>query len=167
MAINQAIERELPRFRDAGIQIIWQTGRSYGDKASVLVKGYADMLHAQVFIKEMDLAYAAADIIVSRAGAITVSELCLVGKPAILVPSPFVAEDHQTHNAMALASEGAAILVRQAEIEKRLGDEVIALSEDTRRRDELGRRIRALALPEAAASIVAEILKLAERRKGR
>lgn len=115
------------------------------------------------FIKEMDLAYAAADVIISRAGASSISELCLVGKPVIFVPSPNVAEDHQTKNAMALVSEEAAEHVSDEESENCLIDESIALLEDKERQQYIGKNIKALAKPNAAEDIANEIIALIKK----
>jgi UDP-N-acetylglucosamine--N-acetylmuramyl-(pentapeptide) pyrophosphoryl-undecaprenol N-acetylglucosamine transferase len=115
------------------------------------------------FINRMDLAYAAADVIISRAGAGTISELALVGKPVILVPSPNVAEDHQTHNAMALVNRGAALLVKDAEAESALIPEALALVNDTAKRSSLSENIKKLAIRDADEVIAREVLKLVKR----
>ena len=117
-------------------------------------------IHVMGFINRMDLAYAAADIIISRAGAGTISELALVGKPVILVPSPNVAEDHQTHNAMALVNKRAAILVRDAEADAMLIGEALALIKNEERCKELSANIKNLADKAADDAIAGEILKL-------
>ena len=114
----------------------------------------------QPFIKEMQLAYAAADVVVSRAGALSISELCLTAKPAVLVPSPNVAEDHQTKNAMSLVREEAAVLVKDIEAPVRLVPEALALLKDNEKQEKLKQNIRRLGRPDAARQIAEEILKL-------
>lgn len=160
--INRSIEAGLKKIQTAGLQLIWQTGKSYYAKASQAVDSAKNDLKAFDFIQRMDYAYAAADIVISRAGASSVSELALVGKPSVLVPSPNVAEDHQTKNAMALVSKDAAILVRDADAESLLVDEAIRLAADTKKTESLSKSIRQLALPDAAGLIVNEIYKIAK-----
>src|SRR5690606_34856663 len=115
----------------AGYQLIWQTGKTYFQEAEKLAASKAEAgIRAFDFIKRMDLAYSVADIVISRAGALSISELCLAGKAVILVPSPNVAEDHQTKNAMALVQQHAAILVRDTDASQQLIDKVLALGKD-------------------------------------
>ena len=159
--LNLATAAALPRLREAGVQLLWQTGKLYFPEAQKLATDYTtDGLHALEFIQRMDLAYAAADVVVSRAGALSVSELCLTGKASVLVPSPNVAEDHQTKNALALVSKGAAILITDAHAAERLYDETLRLLHDEARQHELQTRVRALARPQATEEIVDELLKL-------
>ena len=160
--LNQATAAALPRLRAAGVQLLWQTGKLYFPEAREQAD-QANNLHALEFIQRMDLAYAAADVVISRAGALSVSELCLTGKASILVPSPNVAEDHQTKNALALASQGAALLITDEQAPARLYDEALRLLIDTERQHELSTRIRELARPNATATIVDELLKLIKR----
>ena len=157
--LNLATVAALPRLREAGIQLLWQTGKLYFPEA----RERADQpnnLHALEFIQRMDLAYAAADVVISRAGALSVSELCLTGKASILVPSPNVAEDHQTKNALALAGKGAAVLITDEHAPARLYDEALRLLADPARQEQLSSRVRALARPNATELIVDELLKL-------
>jgi UDP-N-acetylglucosamine--N-acetylmuramyl-(pentapeptide) pyrophosphoryl-undecaprenol N-acetylglucosamine transferase len=144
-----------------GIQVIWQTGKYYYDGivSRPEVSGESEV-HVHAFIDRMDLAYASADLIVSRAGAIAISELCVAGKPSILVPSPNVAEDHQTKNARALETKNAAIMIRDAEAEGRLFETLIGLLGDPGRQAALRIGIRSLAVPDAADRIAEEIFKL-------
>jgi UDP-N-acetylglucosamine--N-acetylmuramyl-(pentapeptide) pyrophosphoryl-undecaprenol N-acetylglucosamine transferase len=129
--INEAIEENLKNFTAKGVQLIWQTGINYFPQAERALLDHNDpAIKAHKFITRMDLAYALADVVISRAGAIAISELCLVGKPVILVPSPFVAEDHQTKNALALVTYNAALLVKDAEQKERLWPELSALLDD-------------------------------------
>ena len=159
--LNQATAAALPRLRAAGVQLIWQTGKLYFPEAREQAD-QANNLHALEFIQRMDLAYAAADVVISRAGALSVSELCLIGKASILVPSPNVAEDHQTKNALALVSQGAALLITDEYAPARLYNEVLRLLVDTERQHELSTRIRELARPNATVAIVDELLNLIE-----
>lgn len=157
--LNQATAAALPRLREAGIQLLWQTGKLYFPEAQQLADQAAG-LHALEFIQRMDLAYAAADIVISRAGALSVSELCLTGKASILVPSPNVAEDHQTKNALALVSKGAAVLITDEHAPERLYDEALRLLADSERQEQLSTRVRELARPDATVTIVDELLRL-------
>ena len=145
-------------------QWLWQTGRYYYDRIKSSVSGSASgSISVHGFINRMDYAFAAADIIVSRAGAGTISELCLAGKPVILVPSPNVAEDHQTRNARALSEKNAAILVMDKEAVATLVDVAIELVSDKSRKAVLSENIKKLALRDADIKIAAEVLKLAEK----
>ncbi|ALD21379.1 undecaprenyldiphospho-muramoylpentapeptide beta-N-acetylglucosaminyltransferase [Hymenobacter sp. DG25A] len=162
--LNQSTAAALPRLREAGVQLLWQTGKTYFAEAEQQAAPFADSnLKALEFIQRMDLAYAAADVVISRAGALSVSELCLTGKPSILVPSPNVAEDHQTKNAMALVRRDAAILVADAEAPGRLYNEALALLQDKARQQQLSAHVRQLAHPEATGTIVDELLALVSR----
>ena len=160
--LNQSIQKDLNKIIDQDVQIIWQTGKFYFKQIqSDLAEGLKSPLVAcSEFIFEMDLAYAAADIIISRAGAISVSELCLIGKPTILVPSPNVAEDHQTKNAMALVNIDAAVLVKDSEAQNELIPQALAILKDTERQVELSKNIKTLGIPDAAQRILKEIEKL-------
>jgi len=144
-------------------QIIWQTGKSYAQSALAFAVAHdSDAIHVFEFIQKMDLAYAAADIIVSRAGAMSISELCLVKKPAILIPSPNVSEDHQTKNAMALVNKKAAVLIRDDEAEKVLGNEIIALLNDETKMNSLSTNIAKLGFANASEAIANEVFKLVD-----
>lgn len=145
----------------APVQVIWQTGKIYYDEMSgFLAEHPTEGIWQGAFIDRMDLAYAAADLVVSRSGACSVSELCLAGKAVIFVPSPNVAEDHQTKNAQALESKGAALLVPDAEAVARCMDLAVETLADEQRIAALERNIAALAVPDAAARTVDEIVKL-------
>jgi len=158
-SINQAVDAHAERWEQEGFQVIWQTGKGYVEASR---KRVAALKHVQAheFIREMDLAYAAADVVVSRAGAMSISELCLVGKPSIFVPSPNVSEDHQTKNAMALVSKHAAILVKDSEATSALGDAVSALLSSDNQCQTLATAIHGLAQKNAAERIVEEVKKL-------
>lgn len=162
--INESIHKLLPVLSEKNIQVVWQTGKGYYETAKSAVSEYPGKgIGAYDFINRMDLAYAAADVVISRAGAIAVSELCCVGKPVILVPSPNVAEDHQTKNAMTLVSKDAAQLVKDVECRQVLGDVLFSILNNEGIAKNLSNNIKKLALPKAADAIVVEILKLAGR----
>ena len=157
--INESILNNLSMLTTSGLQVIWQTGNAFaGIAAGALDNDAYPAVRTFAFITRMDMAYAAADMIVSRAGAIAISELCLVGKPAILIPSPNVAEDHQTKNAMALAEKNAALLVRDNVAFAELGKQIITLAKDTLLKQQLSANIIQLSFPDAADRIADEII---------
>ena len=160
--INQLIEDNLKEFEKHKLQLLWQTGSLYFEEYSK----YAELENVQTFafLKRMDLAYAAADIIISRAGAGTVSELCIVGKPVVFIPSPNVAEDHQTKNAMAVAENDAAIVLSESHLEQGFRSIFFSLVETEEKLNSLGRNIKKLEKPFATANIVNEIEKLLKTR---
>ena len=159
--INQSIAAGLEQILQAGYQLIWQTGKAYIPEAKALEEKYnAQDVRAFDFIRRMDLAYAAADVVISRAGAISISELCLAGKPAVLVPSPSVAEDHQTKNAMALVQQHAALMVRDAEAAEKMVPTALQLAQDEQEQKRLQANILKMGRPNAAADIVNELIKL-------
>lgn len=162
-SINRALDKHLSQLLDNNIQVIWQTGKFFKDE-SVRLKAKFDNAPVVIteFIYEMDLAYAAADVVVSRAGAIAVSELCLVGKPTVLVPFPFAAEDHQTKNAMALVDTGAAIHVADRSADEELVKEVLGLFDDKPRCAQLAENIKKHGKPMAAQDIANEVIALAK-----
>lgn len=166
-SINRMIMDHLEFFRDNNIQIIWQTGRYMHDEAVARVKqaGVEEWVKVHQFISEMDKAYSAADVIISRAGAIAISELCMIGKPVILIPSPNVAEDHQTKNAMALANKGAAMMVRDDECHEKGLPEMKRLLDDPTLAADMGGNILKLARLNAADRIVDEIDKIVDTEK--
>lgn len=162
LTINESIDRSLQLLADNNIQVVWQTGKGYIDRATESIKnGGHSHAKAHAFITEMDLAYAVADLVVSRAGAIAVSELSLVKKASILVPLPTAAEDHQTHNAMALVKHDAAILVKDTESRERLGQEVVDVFNNNERRVALENNIAQMGQVNAADKIADEVIKLA------
>jgi UDP-N-acetylglucosamine--N-acetylmuramyl-(pentapeptide) pyrophosphoryl-undecaprenol N-acetylglucosamine transferase len=156
-AVNQQMEKCLPILLQQGWQIYWQCGKLYEEEYVSLT---SETVKVHAFIDDMATAYAAADAIVSRAGAGTLSELCLIGKAAVLIPSPNVAEDHQTHNARALSEKGAAVLIPEIELDQRFTIELEALYQNTKRRDRLGENIKKLALPNATHDICTLISEL-------
>ena len=155
--MNQLIEKELKNIQDQGVQIIWQCGKLYFEE----YKQYnSDNVQVLAFIERMDLVYAAADIIISRAGASSVSELCIVGKPVIFIPSPNVAEDHQTKNAKAIVDKKGAILIKESQLDSEFSLVFEALLKDTGKQKQLSENIKELALPEATKQIADVIVKL-------
>ena len=163
--INDSIAGGMARFEKAGVQVIWQTGKFYAEKCAQTVEAYyadtenpryrqdARMVHQQPFISDMAMAYKAADVVVSRAGASSISELCLLAKACILVPSPNVAEDHQTKNARALSDNNAAIFCADADARTSLVDEAIKLVADKDKTGRLETEIRKLAFTDSAEKI--------------
>ena len=145
------------------IQVLWQMGKLYAEQYGATQTAGLSNVRAVQFIDRMDLAYAAADVVVCRAGASTISELCLVGQPAILVPSPNVAEDHQTKNAMVLVDREAAMYVGESEAVEKAISSAIELLDDKERRKALREAILKLARPEATADIADEVIKAATR----
>ncbi|HRH69482.1 MAG TPA: undecaprenyldiphospho-muramoylpentapeptide beta-N-acetylglucosaminyltransferase [Flavobacteriales bacterium] len=160
--VNKGIEAALPMFKEAGIQMIWQTGTPFFEQAreAVAKLDYSDC-KVHEFVTKMDYAYAVADLVVARAGAISVSELCLVQKPAVLIPLPTAAEDHQTHNARALTDRGAAVLVRDDRAVEELGNTVLDLITDPAALDRLRNAIAGMGTTNAAEAIAAEVIRLA------
>jgi len=160
-SVNEAVIKNLEFIAGSGVDFIWQTGSVYyKDILSKLEENLPANLHVYEFISRMDLAYAAATVVISRAGAGTISELCLVAKPSILVPSPNVAEDHQTKNALALESEGAAVLIGDNEIQEKLLPEAVSLVKSPEKCRQLSEKIKLLAKPKATKHIVDEVEKL-------
>ena len=155
--INQLVESRLPYFEEAGLQVLWQCGSMYYEQyrqhttARVKVYGY---------LNEMEHAYSIADVIISRSGAGSVSELCLVGKPVLFIPSPNVAEDHQTKNASALVKAGAALMVAEKDLETSFEPLFGELLRSEEKRESLEKNIKKLALPQATEHIVDEIEEL-------
>lgn len=159
--LNQAMLQDMAILEKDGYQVLWQSGKFYFKEMSEkLTESGLKHIHLREFIREMDLAYAAADLIVSRAGALSVSELSLVGKPVIFIPSPNVAEDHQTKNAMSFVNRQAAVLLKDSEAVGRLREMVNDLMKDESRSTQLGQNMRALAKPGATESIINELEKL-------
>ena len=144
-----------------GVEVLWQCGGYYQAATDAFMAAHAvPQVRHSAFLKRMDLAYAMADVVISRSGASSVSEICAAGKAAVFVPSPNVAEDHQTHNAMALVRHDAALLVRDADAPEKMMETALELLSDTERRTALEKNARAMALPDAAQKIVEEIYKL-------
>ena len=161
--INELIESKLDYFESLNVQLIWQCGKLYYQH----YKKYNKLDHVQVhaFLNTMDMAYAASDIIISRAGASSVSELCVVGKPVIFIPSPNVAEDHQTKNAKAIADKNAAVLIKESDLETQFENAFSELLNSKEKREELSAHIKALALVNATNDIADEVEKLLNKNK--
>jgi UDP-N-acetylglucosamine--N-acetylmuramyl-(pentapeptide) pyrophosphoryl-undecaprenol N-acetylglucosamine transferase len=141
-----------------GYQVLWQSGKFYfKDMEAALATAGLGHIHLHEFIREMDLAYAAADVIVSRAGALSVSELCLVGKPVIFIPSPNVAEDHQTKNANACVNQGAAVLLPDALAVEQFKNHIDELLQQEGKAQALATAIKKMAMPDAANALVTEL----------
>ena len=165
--INQCLMENLDKVKSSGVQFIWQTGKIYIEeaKASVAKFGELPMLHVTDFISDMATAYCAADLVISRAGAGSISEFCLLQKPVILVPSPNVAEDHQTKNALALVNKNAALYVKDMEAKELLLDKAIEAVKQPDLLKNLSKNITELAFTDSANIIAKEVIKLAEKYK--
>ncbi len=159
--INKSIISGWKELCDAGLQVIWQTGKQFIRTAEGVEKESDGMIKVHEFISRMDLAYSAADLIVSRAGASSISELAIAAKPVILIPSPNVAEDHQTKNALALTEKNAALMIRDEQVDRLLIDKIIELAADDDLRSKLISGIEKLAIRDADSKIANEILRLA------
>jgi UDP-N-acetylglucosamine--N-acetylmuramyl-(pentapeptide) pyrophosphoryl-undecaprenol N-acetylglucosamine transferase len=162
-AINKLIESQINWLVDNHVQVVWQTGKLYYQE----YRHFDELKGIKVveFINKMDLAYAASDIIISRAGAGSISELCIVGKPVIFIPSPNVSEDHQTKNAQAVATKNAAILIKESELGN-FQEQFEKLLKDKQLQEELGKNIKQLALPNATEQIANEVEKLINKQYG-
>ena len=162
--INESVLNNLDKIANSGIQFIWQTGKYYSASIKEKMKGKEiPNLKVMDFISDMGAAYKAADLVISRAGASSISEFCLIGKPVILVPSPNVAEDHQTKNAMALVNKDAAIFVKDSEAPEVLIDKAISTVNDEQKLNSLSENIKKLGLKNSADVIADEVVKLARR----
>ena len=157
--INEAVGNALDTITAGGRQLLWQTGKNYADTEVVRRAAEYKDVKTTAFISDMDVAYRAADLVVSRAGAGSISELQLLGKPVILVPSPNVAEDHQRKNALALADRDAAVMILDADAAAKLPEAIVRLSDDSGARDRLSRNILAMALPDSDEKIVDAVLE--------
>ena len=165
--INQCLMNHLDKVKASGVQFIWQTGKIYIDeaRAAVAQAGELPMLHVTDFISDMATAYSAADLVISRAGAGSISEFCLLQKPVILVPSPNVSEDHQTKNALALVNKNAALYVKDSEANDQLLDKAIDAVNQPELLKNLSKNIAELAFTDSANVIAKEVIKLAEKYK--
>ena len=159
--INQLMEAFKDFFEQKKIQVIWQTGSLYYEQYR---KFNSDYIQTHAFLNRMDLAYAAADIIISRAGAGSVSELCLVGKPVLFIPSPNVAENHQAKNAIAVADKGAAYVLNEKDLAQKFEETIRLILESEKVQKDLSENIKKLALPDSTSAIVDEVEKLINKR---
>jgi len=158
-SINEAVDMHLFEMLNAGLQLIWQTGKPYAATAKQRCDGKAGVW-VNEFITKMENAYAAADIVISRSGAMTVAELCVAGKPVIFVPYPFAAEDHQTVNAKRLVDKNAALMIKDSEVKEKLLSTLIELSNSQMKKDELKFNISKLAVTDADDKVADEVLKI-------
>lgn len=159
--INNSVIAHLSEIAESGVQVLWQTGKGYIEAALKAAEPFmSERLVVTDFVGRMDLAYAMADLVISRAGASSISELCLLGKPSILVPSPNVAEDHQTHNAMALVNKDAAVLVKDVDADKDLISTALNLINDEAKLNELSNNTKKLAQFDSANRIADEVVNL-------
>ncbi len=165
-SVNSALLENAEMLRDKKVFLLWQTGKREYERVAEQMKGKKlENVRVMAFIERMEMAYAAAEVIISRAGAGTISELAVVGKSVILVPSPNVAEDHQTKNARALTGKEAALMVEDREVGRYLPALALELLEDRERRERLSANLKKLARPQAARDIVNEIIKAAEGKR--
>lgn len=162
--LNQAVAAATDLLKEhSDVQLLWQCGKLYEAAYSQEQAAALPNVQIRAFIDRMDYAYAAADLVISRAGALTIAEICLLGKAALLVPSPNVAEDHQTKNAMALANNNAAIVVKDVEAVAQLFKQALALVKDKQQLNAIGAQAQTMAYPDATASIATEVLNLVEQ----
>ena len=163
--VNESVLAHLKEIKESGVQFIWQTGKYYHESIMQKMASHNDMpmLKVMDFISDMGAAYKAADLVISRAGASSISEFCLIGKPVILVPSPNVAEDHQTKNAMALVNKSAAIYVKDAEAPNSLLQLAVDTVKDDEQLAQLADNIKKLGKPNSADIIADEVLKIANK----
>lgn len=166
LTLNRSLANNLKDFEKAGMQVLWQTGKSFIETANHKVKEHrAGSVIPMSFIQRMDLAYTAADVVISRSGALAISELCVRGKPCILVPSPNVAEDHQTRNAIALVQNKAAIMITDSSADKELVAAAIRLAQDINMQNILSENIQKLGYPDAAKEIAQIVINCATSKK--
>ena len=165
--LNNCVMHAMNEIKESDVQFIWQTGKFYIEEAKRCYSeaGSPKMIHTTDFISDMNAAYTATDLVVSRAGAGSISEFCLLGKPVILIPSPNVAEDHQTKNAMALVDKNAAVYIKDSEADGKLISTAISLVADKTKLETLSTNIKKLAFHNSAAIIAEEVCKLAEKYK--
>lgn len=163
-SINHALDKNLEQFIENGYQLLWQTGKFYKTESQERVQALgSNLIQAHEFIYQMDLAYAAADVVISRSGAMSVTELSLVGKPCILVPFPFAAEDHQTANAMALVNNNAGLLVKDNEVNDKLFSTLHQLLQNPTQQENMVRNIQKLKIENATDLIMVEVEKLIQK----
>jgi len=166
--INDAIAAHLQELSEANIDVVWQTGKLYFERCQAAMHNAEctmQNVECHAFLSDMPDRYAQADLVISRAGASSISEICLLGKPAILVPSPNVAEDHQTHNAMALVRKDAAVLVKDQDAMELLVQTALNLIQDNQRLTELSKNVKTLAQTSSATRIAEEVIKLAQCKR--
>jgi len=160
-SINESIDAQLDELLKDEVQVIWQTGKPYYEQAMKRSADHKSRVKVLEFISDMDYAYAAADIVISRAGALAIAELCIAGKPVVFVPYPFAAEDHQTSNAMALVNHGAAMLVKDSVVKAELLRTVTELIADRNKQEIMSRNIKELAISDADERIANKVIEIA------
>lgn len=165
LSINQAIGDHLKQIAGNGVQLIWQTGKPYFEQARQQAIGNEDKVKVHAFISNIESAYAAADVVISRAGALAISELCIVGKPVIFVPYPFAAEDHQTSNAKALADQHAAWMIADKDVPVLLMPRVMQLIQDEATQHAMTQKLNELAIKDADERIACKVLEFAPNEK--
>ena len=161
-SINESIDEGLDELMKEDVQVIWQTGKPYHAQAKRRIGGYSSKVKVFDFIKEMDCAYAAADIVISRAGALAIAELCIVGKPVIFVPYPHAAEDHQTSNAMALVKRNAAALIKDSDAKTELVKKLKSILKDSDIQKIMSENLKAMAIKDADERIANKVFQIAE-----
>lgn len=164
-AINEAIDANLEAILDEGVQLIWQTGKPYYAQAKQRAVRFEDKVKVFEFIREMDYAYAAADLVISRAGALAIAELCIVAKPVIFVPLPTAAEDHQTSNAMALVEHNAALMVKNSDAKTELVKKIKTLLHDASMQDIMIKNLKTMAIKNADERIAAKVIEIVKENK--
>jgi UDP-N-acetylglucosamine--N-acetylmuramyl-(pentapeptide) pyrophosphoryl-undecaprenol N-acetylglucosamine transferase len=162
-SINEAIAEHLQEIVNENVQLIWQTGKLYYEQAKTKAASFAANVKVFEFIKEMDYAYAAADIVISRAGALAIAELCIVAKPVIFVPYPYAAEDHQTSNALALVEHNAALMVKDNEAKTQLVKKLKILLHDNNMQEIMAQDLKAVAIKDADERIAKKIIEIAKQ----
>lgn len=163
-SINETVDKYLSKIIGEDRQVLWQTGKPYYEQAKKSVAIFGDKVKVLDFIKEMDKAYSAADIVISRAGALAIAELCIVAKPVIFVPYPFAAEDHQTSNAMALVKKDAAILIKDENVANDLCEVLLDLMENQEQQEKMSKKLEAIAIKNADEQIAQYIINLANNK---
>lgn len=161
-SINEAVADYIPELVAKDIQIIWQTGKTYAAEAAAIAARYPQHVKAMEFIYEMDSAYAVCDMVISRAGALAIAEICIVARPAVFVPYPFAAEDHQTSNAQALVDKHAACMIPDDRVKELLADKVNELIGDKERLEHMSHQLQAIAIKDADVRIVEQLMKIIE-----
>ncbi len=161
-SINECIDEQLAELMKENVNIIWQTGKQYYERARQHAGEYSDRVKVFDFISDMDQAYAAADVVISRAGALAIAELCIAGKPVIFVPLPTAAEDHQTSNAMALVTRNAALLVKDSELKTGLVKQLETLLGNNKMQETMSDNLRAMAIKDADERIANKVIEIAK-----
>lgn len=163
-SVNETIDAQLEDIVSDGTQVLWQTGKPYFETAIARAAAFGDRVRVHDFITTMDLAYAAADVVISRAGALAIAELCIVGKPVIFVPYPHAAENHQESNAMALVNNKAAMMVKDKDLRTELVTKLKGLMKDDATQATMARNIKAMAITDAADRIAAKVIEIAGKQ---